>query len=132
VFNDHRPRCVSTSAKWRTLALLLALLPVLSLPSSALSQNIFEALASGDRGRIEALIGEDPAILEEPGPRGITPVDMAFLQDCQKGTDLTAYLLSLGGSLDPDAVLFGRSRLLLATTFEQAWGRALAAGAGGE
>jgi hypothetical protein len=117
VFKDHRPLRVPTSVEWKTFAPLLALLPVLFLPSSALSQGIFQALASGDRSRIDALISEDPSILERPGPQGLNPVDMAFLQDCQRGTDLTVYVLSRGGSLDPDAVLFGRSRLLLATTF---------------
>lgn len=117
MLRNFQPRPVRTRAKWTTFTPLLALLPVLSLPSPVFSQDIFQALASGDRDQINALISENPSILESPGPRGMLPVDMAFLQDCQRGTDLTAYLLSLGGSLDPDAFLFGRSRLMLATTF---------------
>jgi ankyrin repeat protein len=100
-----------------TLQAVLALSAGLLIPSLAHPQDIFQALGSGDRARIDALISEDPTILERPGPRGLNPVDMAFMQDCQTGTDLTAFLLSRGAPFDPSAVLFGRSRLLLATTF---------------
>jgi hypothetical protein len=99
------------------LSAILALSAGLLVPSPTRSQDIFQALATGDRARIDSLISQDPTILERPGPRGMNPVDMAFMQDCQAGTDLTGFLLSRGAPFDPGAVLFGRPRLLLASTF---------------
>jgi ankyrin repeat protein len=95
--------------------IVLLALSAFSAPSAA--QELLQAIQSGDRDRVEAILAEDPGALEEAGPRGMMPVDLAFYMDCQRSSDLTALLISRGAAFDANVPILGRPKLLVAIAF---------------
>ncbi len=76
---------------FRSSALSLAFLSVVSLGRPAFGKSIHDAVKKGNLAKVEELLNSDPSLVSEPGPGGQTPLQLAAGLG---RVDIAEYLLS--------------------------------------